>query len=109
MEFISHAAADGVTRATIEGTLSIYDAAEIKRQLIDSVRASRLLELDLSHVGEMDTAGLQLLVLAKREARDLGHDLRMVSHSPAVREVFEFLNMVAFFGDPLVIPASECS
>jgi ABC-type transporter Mla MlaB component len=27
-----------------------------------------VLELDLSHVGEIDTAGLQLLALAKRES-----------------------------------------
>lgn len=109
MEFITQAAADGATRTRVEGDLNIYHAAGIKQHLIDGVRASTLLELDLSHVGEMDTAGLQLLVLAKRESQNLGHELRIVSHSPAVREIIEFLNLVAFFGDPLVIPASECS
>ena len=39
----------------------------------------------------------------------LDHALRIVGHSPAVREVIEFFNMVAFFGDPLVIPANEQS
>lgn len=109
MEFITQSAADGMTRTAVEGGLSIYHATEIKQHLIDGVRASKLLELDLSHVKEIDTAGLQLLLLAKRESQTLGHELRIVSHSPAVREVFEFLNLVAFFGDPLVIPASECS
>lgn len=109
MEFITQATTDDTTRTRVEGDLSIYNAAEIKQHLIDGVRSSNLLELDLSHVKEMDTAGLQLLVLAKRESQKLGHEMRIVSHSPAVREVIEFLGLVAFFGDPLVIPASECS
>ncbi|MDP2824721.1 MAG: STAS domain-containing protein [Sulfuritalea sp.] len=107
MEFATQTTADGATRLTIDGDLSIYHAVEIKQRLIDGIRAGRVLELDLSHVGEMDTAGFQLLALTKRESQSLGHALRIVGHGPAVREVIEFLNMVAFFGDPLVIPASE--
>ena len=68
-----------------------------------------MLELDLAHVAEMDTAGFQLLALAKRESLRLNHTLRIVGHSAAVREVIEFLNMAAFFGDPLVITAAERS
>lgn len=109
MEFITQTAADGATRISVDGNLSIYHAAEVKQRLMDGIHSSSQLELDLSQVGEMDTAGLQLLVLAKRESRKFGHDLRIVNHSPAVREVIEFLNMVAFFGDPLLIPANEQS
>lgn len=109
MEFATQTTAEGATRLTVEGDLTIYSAAEIKRQLIDGVRAAAVFELDLSQVGEMDTAGFQLLALAKRESQKLGHALRIVGHSPAVREVIEFFNMVAFFGDPLVIPANERS
>ncbi len=107
MEFVAQTTAEGATRITLEGDLSIYHAAEIKRQLLDGVRAHPVLELDLSHVGEMDTAGFQLLALAKRESEQGGSVMRIVGHSTAVREVIEFFNMVAFFGDPLVIPAGE--
>lgn len=107
MNFTSQTTADGATRITVDGDLSIYHAAEIKQVLIDEVRAHPVLELDLSHVGEMDTAGFQLLALAKQESQRLGSVLRVVGHSTAVREVIEFFNMVAFFGDPLVIPAGE--
>lgn len=96
-----------VARLTLEADLTIYNAVELKRQLLDAVRYPHALELDLSQVGEMDTAGFQLLVLAKRESQKLGHTLRIVAHSPAVREIIEFYNMVAYFGDPLVIPAGE--
>lgn len=94
-------------RLALEADLTIYNALDAKRQLLDAVHAMKTLELDLSQVGEMDTAGFQLLVLAKREAQRLDRSLRIVAHSPAVREVIEFYNMVAFFGDPVVIPAAE--
>lgn len=95
------------TRLSIDTDLTIYHAAALKQQLLDAVRSNPALELDLSHVGEMDTAGFQLLVMAKREAQRLGRDLSMVAHSPAVREVIEFYNMSAFFGDQVVIPAQH--
>ena len=95
-----------VGRLTLQDDLTIYNAIESKRQLIEAVRATNTLELDLSQVHEMDSAGFQLLVLAKREALSLGRNLRIIAHSPAVLEVIEFYNMVAFFGDPVVIPAA---
>ena len=107
MEFTTQTAADGATRMAIDGDLIIYHADEIKRRLIEGIRGNEVFELDLSRVGEMDSAGFQLLALAKQESHQAGHTLRIVSHSPAVREIIEFFNMVAFFGDPLVIPAGE--
>lgn len=98
-----------VARLTLDSDLTIYNAIDIKRQLLDALQAIKTLELDLSQIGEMDSAGFQLLVMAKKEATRIGHTLRIVAHSPAVREVIEFYNMVAFFGDPLVIPATERS
>jgi len=95
-----------VGRLTLEADLTIYNAVAARSQLLDAVRKLKTLELDLSQVGEMDTAGFQLLVLAKREAQRLGRNLRIVAHSPAVLEVIEFYNMVAYFGDPIVIPAA---
>jgi anti-anti-sigma factor len=109
MKFSSKTTTDGGKRLTLIGDLTIYDAAAIKQRLINGIRASSVLELDLSQVGEMDTAGFQLLALAKRESQKLDHALRIVGHSPAVREVIEFFNTVAYFGDPLVIPANENS
>lgn len=96
-----------VGRLTLETDLTIYNAIECKRQLVDALHTLKTLELDLSHIAEMDTAGFQLLVMAKRESQRLDHTLRIVAHSPAVREVIEFYNMVAFFGDPIVIPAER--
>ena len=96
-----------IARLALDANLTIYNVVELKQRLLDAVRAAGGVELDLSQVAEMDTAGFQLLVLAKRESQRLGHTLRIVAHSPAVLEVIEFFNMVAYFGDPVVIPAGE--
>lgn len=95
------------TRLFLEGNITIYEAPSIKDRLLSALADCRVLELDLSQVGEIDTAGFQLLVLAKREATYQGKTLNLVAHSVAVREVLDFLNMVGFFGDPLLIPAGQ--
>ena len=87
--------------------LTIYHALDQKRILLDALAATAELELNLAQVGEMDTAGLQLLILLKKEAQRAGKCVRIVAHSQAVSSVIDFCNMAAEFGDPLVIPAHE--
>lgn len=106
-EFATQTTTDGAVHLILDGPMTIYNAGEIKNQLLSSLQHASILELDLSHVGEMDTAGFQLLVMAKRESQRQGHTLRIVAHSPAVREVIDFYNMDAFFGDPMVFPADH--
>lgn len=96
-----------VSRLTIEDDLTIYNAVDMKQRLLEAVRGPHALDLDLSGVGDIDTAGVQILVLAKRESQRLGHPMRIVSHSQAVRAVLEAYNMLTYFGDPLVIPAED--
>jgi anti-sigma B factor antagonist len=87
----------------IAGELSIYRADELKRALIEPLQSGVRLVVNLAKVTELDTCGLQLLMLAKRAAEAAGSELQLVGHSPAVLEVFELLNVAAFFGDHLVI------
>lgn len=89
--------------------LTIYHALEQKQVLLDALAATSVLELNLAQVSEIDTAGLQLLVLLKKEAQRAGKQVRIVAHSQAVSSVIDFCNMAAEFGDPLVIPAHEAS
>jgi anti-anti-sigma factor len=106
-EFATQTTTDGAAHLILDGPMTIYNANEIKAQLMSGLQAAPIVELDLSHVNEMDTAGFQLLVMAKRESQRQGHTLRIIAHSPAVREVIDFYNMDAFFGDPMVIPADH--
>lgn len=91
----------------LEGAVAIYAARELKERLLSAVRDNRELHLDLSQVTELDSAGLQVLYLAKREAARREHALRIVAHSDAVREVLDLCNLHAYFGDPTLIPARE--
>ncbi len=91
----------------LEGALTIYRAQELKEQLLGALHDKPELQLDLSQVTEMDSSGLQLLYLAKREATRANQALRIVAHSDAVREVIDLCNLNAWFGDPTLIPAQK--
>ena len=84
----------------IEGELTIFRAAELKPSLFTDPPVT---EIDLSAVTELDTAGLQLLMLAKRTAQEQGRELHLSGHSDAVIDVFELLNVAGFFGDPVIM------
>lgn len=96
---------DSRQRLTLVDDMTIYNAAQQKNVLLDALRSCTTLELDLAAVGEMDTAGFQLLVLIKREAGRAGKQAHIVAHSQAVHDVVDFFNMAATFGDPLLMPA----
>ncbi|MBI3772618.1 MAG: STAS domain-containing protein [Gammaproteobacteria bacterium] len=86
----------------IEGEMTIYTALELKNNLMP-VNHSHETEIDLSGVTEIDTAGLQLLMFIRREARKHKSTLRLTAHSPAVIEVIDVCNLASYFGDPMVM------
>jgi anti-sigma B factor antagonist len=84
----------------LDGEFTIFRAMELKPVLLASPPVD---EIDLSGVTEIDTAGVQLLMLAKKTALAQQRNVKLVGHSPAVLEVFELLNVAAYFGDHLVM------
>ena len=94
---------------TLTEDLTIYHALEQKSALLNALADTDDLELDLMHVGEIDTAGLQLLILLKKEAQRAGKTISIVAHSQSVRAVIDLCNLAAELGDPLIIPAAEAS
>lgn len=103
---ISSQPEQGDARIAIEGEFTIYTVADWKRTLFDKLAASRVLDLDLSGVSEIDTAGQQLLIAAKIRAMALGTKFRVVAHSPAVVEVLDLCRLGGFFGDPVLMAES---
>lgn len=92
-----------MSREALTGELTIYRAAELQQQLQAALQhGGGSLEVDLSGVTELDTAGLQLLIALKKSAQEAGGQLSLTGHSAAVIEVFELCNVAALFGDPLV-------
>lgn len=86
------------TRVDIEGELSIFSAAVLRQRLLDAIGSSKEVEVDLSRVGEIDSAGIQLLVAAKREAATQNKPLKLTSPSQAVLDVIELYDLFGHLG-----------
>lgn len=100
---------DGARPLRIEGEMTIYQAAALKEMLQAALEQGTELDIDLSAVSEIDTAGVQLLIAAKKTAQAAHKELRLTAHSAAVMEVFEMFDLGGWFGDPLVISSPATS
>lgn len=84
-----------------DNDLTIYHAQAIKQRWLEGLHQSEGdVTLDLSRVGEIDTAGLQLLWLLRREAHASGRQLNIVAVSPAVADLLAFCRLTENFATP---------
>jgi anti-sigma B factor antagonist len=79
----------------LTGELTIRTAAERRVALLSALRSADALDVGLSGVTELDTAGLQLLILVQREARHLGKTVRFRAPSAAVAGFLDVLHLTA--------------
>ncbi|HET9642876.1 MAG TPA: STAS domain-containing protein [Burkholderiaceae bacterium] len=86
----------------LDGELCIHRAGDLMTQMLQELRESADLAVDLSGVVGIDTAGLQVLIALKRRAIQMERALHLVNHSPVVLEAITLLGLAAFFGDPLI-------
>lgn len=93
----------GRCQLRIDGPLTIYEAADFKKRLLEELVLAREMEVDLAGVSEFDTAGVQLLLVLKREAARFDKPIGFHGHSRAVLQVIDLYNMAGVFGDPLVL------
>jgi len=76
--------------------MTVYTCAQLQPLLLEQLtKHSGARELDLSRVNEMDTAGLQLLLAARKLANAAGRELRIANPSRAVTEVLELCRLDA--------------
>ena len=75
----------------ISGEFTIFTAADLKPRLLHAVidAESEDVDIDLSEVSEIDSAGLQLMVMTKREALARGKNVRFVRHSDPVLDLVD--------------------
>lgn len=83
----------------MEGPLTIYTATEQKDVLLSLFPLAHEVELDLSNVDEMDSAGLQLLILVKRESLMNGTQLLLSNPSPTVSEALRLSGLDDYFAN----------
>lgn len=84
-----------VPTLALEGELTIQTAGDRKAALLALLERGERVAVDLSGVTEMDTAGLQLLLLLRREARLLGRVVDVVGASAAVVDTLAIVHLDA--------------
>lgn len=91
-------------RIRLSGELTIYTVAEIKARVSTVLEETPTIEFDLAGVSEIDTAGLQLMLLIKKKQ---GANVQFVRHSEAVLQLIDLANLAGTLGDPVVISAKS--
>jgi anti-anti-sigma regulatory factor len=84
---VTAATPGGLRRFVVDEELTIVTAAEHRERLLAFLGDSTGIRVDLSGVADIDTAGLQVLVLARDEGARLGLPVTFTEPSAAVTEV----------------------
>jgi ABC-type transporter Mla MlaB component len=77
----------------LAGELTVQTAAETLPDVLAALDGSTALRIDTAGVVELDTAGLQLLLLARREAAARGIELSWGPTAPVVDEVLAIVGL----------------
>ena len=86
--------------AHIEGEMTIYSAAALHAQAMTAVnRARKKAAFDLSQVTEFDTAGLQIILSARKHAAARGCSFGIVAASPVVRDALALCGLQGLCSD----------
>jgi anti-anti-sigma factor len=94
---VAQAEAVAPVQVQLAGELTIYTAAAAKVTLFEALAKKADLAIDLSAVTELDTAGLQLLLMASDLNSQAGCSTTLIAPSSAVIEVVELCNVRPLF------------
>lgn len=81
----------------LSGELTIYSAAALKEPMMTTLANLPVAAINLAGVHEIDSAGLQLLLVAKQEAERQQRPLHLEAPSGAVTELIELYRLADFF------------
>lgn len=91
---ISRKKSKDTSTLTFEGDLTIYYVSQIKDELFaDYEKLADKIALDLSAVGEIDTAGVQLLLFAKKFFSSVHRPLFITKSNESVDSVLTALDL----------------
>ncbi|MGL6263324.1 STAS domain-containing protein [Aeromonas jandaei] len=94
---------DNKTVVTLPDELTIYTVGEIKEALTPLLYQGRELELNLANIAEIDSAGLQLLIAAKKVHSNRVTPSRWSGIATSCWNFWNFAN----YPDSLAIPLSS--
>jgi anti-anti-sigma factor len=95
---------NGVTKVFVERNLTIYSAREMKKHLLDLLPVNETIDINLEGVGEIDTAGFQVLLLFKREAERLNKRLILSKTNTIVGEIINLMETDGHFSAEQRVP-----
>jgi ABC-type transporter Mla MlaB component len=73
--------------------LTIYEAAALHQNLSLALQSVEGIQADLSHIGEIDSAAVQVLIWAQREGERLGRPVRYLHPSDSVQGYLALLGL----------------
>lgn len=82
----------------LEGELTIYRAAELHAMLKDTLSGAARCTLELDAVTEVDSTGVQLLLAARRTARENACELAFVGLPEALADALNVFGLTGEFG-----------
>lgn len=84
----------------VEGEMTVRRGTELRDQFIAALERDAALDVDLSSVTRIDTAGVQLLLRVGSSARASGKIVRFVAPSGAVIDCLKLLNLTSCLDTP---------
>ena len=88
------------TGLKVKGNCVIQDLLPLQKTMLELIESERSsVELDLSDVEAIDTAGVQLLAVCRNNALEKGKTFRINSESEAVREALIITGLESMLED----------
>jgi anti-anti-sigma factor len=87
----------GRCRVRIEDELTIYTAGQATGAIRAALAANANVAIDVGGVTEIDTAGLQILLVARKEAMLKNRAVSFVGQNRVVSECLQLMNLANFF------------
>lgn len=90
--------ADDVLTVAVQGQLIVTNRQDFKQAILDSIEHGvRIVIVDFSGAGYIDSSGLGALVSLSRRLRDVNGDLRLVGLNDDLRSLFELTRLDVLF------------
>jgi anti-sigma B factor antagonist len=83
---------------TVDGQLVVTNRQEFKQAILDAVeQGARIVVVDFSGAGYIDSSGLGALVSLSKRVREAGGDLRLSGLNEDLRTLFDLTRLDALF------------
>ena len=88
------------TGMKIKGNCVIQELLPLQKTMLEIINSERSsVEIDLSEVEAIDTAGVQLLAVCRKSALEKGKTFRITSESEAVKEALKITGLESMLED----------